>query len=693
MQFPFLKKIPLLKVLVPLILGIRFHEYIPASGTFVIFTVFLASFFLWLFFSGRFIKKPVYSQRFLPGIFLIVFVFTFGIEWGALRSSNRIIDNNDDVFFKGYVIASLGQTNQSFKYKVVSLFIRSGSVCSNVKLKGILYLKKESSSAVLRPGDVILLKGRFIPFYKPQNPYAFDYSHYLIHERISFRIWADSKYLQPAGNSSAASLDVFISKLHERINNFYMSAGIRGDELALLKAVFMGDRSGLVRENKRAFTDAGVMHLLAVSGLHLGIIYLLLIFLLKPLNRDSTMVVKVLVVLSGLWSYALFTGLSSSVFRAAVMFSMFEAGTLLKRSVSTYNLLIASMLIIVLIEPYSVYKAGFWLSHAAVAGIIGFYPAINNLLSFRFVLFRWLWSLVSVSVAAQLAVFPLGIYYFHQFPVYFILSNVLMVPVLTPILILAFSLSLLSVLPVSISFVQVLSGPLNNLLGYMTGMAKFTGSLPGAVIRYISFSPGDLVLIGVIFFSLILYFNEKRKTAVFISFTAALLLITLFSVDRVVKYRNPDFVVFFEKNTGVFNEIYRNENNVYLTNKMNDLELDYVCGGYWAERCAEKPEIFVFKKDEPEILFFYAGNKRILLLHNVAKTANIKGKAEVDYLILSGKKYFDISKLRKSLDFKMVILSSGLRAGIRKKTETKLKEIKVPYFDVSTEGAYVSRGQ
>ena len=146
----------------------------------------------------------------------------------------------------------------------------------------------------------------------------------------------------------------------------------------------------MLPEDKRSFSHAGVMHLLAVSGLHLGIIYLMLILLLKPLSSDKYKKYRVAVVLIVLWSYALLTGLSPSVFRSAIMFSLVEIGTLMRRHSSVYHQLLASILIIVLIEPYSIFKAGFWLSHVAVASIVYFYPLINSLLNFHFVFFHFI---------------------------------------------------------------------------------------------------------------------------------------------------------------------------------------------------------------------------------------------------------------------------------------------------------------
>ncbi len=688
MQFNFLKQFPLLRVAIPLIIGVWLHDYFNGIDISKLFIPVILSFILWLFSSFRFLGDPSYRYRYLPGMIFIIFVFLFGIAWGNLRST-KAIDSKSDAVLKGYVVASLGQTPKSHKYKIVSEVLKADSVVTTEKLSGILYLKKNNSSVKLKPGNVILLKGRLFPFEKPLNPFAFDYSQYLIRERISFRIWAMPEFVKVEKGKPKNSLSIFINRLHERISNIYERSGITGDELALLKAVFMGDRSELVQENKKAFSDAGVMHLLAVSGLHLGIIYMLLIFLLKPLRSDRTKKIKVFVVLIVIWGYALFTGFSSSVFRAAVMFSMVEVGTLLKRSNSVYNQLIASMLIIILVEPYSIYKAGFWLSHAAVAGILAFYPLINNLLTFRFIVFRWLWSLTAVSVAAQFATFPLSIYYFHKFPVYFILGNVLMVPVLAPILLLAFVIAVFTVLPVGISFIKLFSGPLNSLLGYMMDIAGFVGDLPCATLRHLYLSSFELALLVLLVFVLILYRYENRKEAVFIFLISAILLMVSFSYDRFRRGKYSAFVVFSQRSTGVFNDLTFHKNKVFLTDSLNEFELEYICSGWWSKHGATEPDVVVFKDGMPEVKLLRVGKERIMVIHNVRKIFNAGVKPHVDHIVLSGKECPSFEQLKNGIIFESFILSSGLNSWSGRKIKYQARQAGLSYFDVSKQGAWV----
>ncbi|NPA37887.1 MAG: ComEC family competence protein, partial [Chlorobi bacterium] len=551
MQQDFFKQFPLLRIVIPLIAGIWFYEKLKPDWLYSFFVFGLFLFFVWLITAYRFIKKPVFRLRFLPATFFVLFVFVFGILWMYLRQT-EVVDSDSEVLFKGYVISDMGETEISRKLKVRSVVLMSDSFVLNKELTGVLYLKKGAETAGLKPGDVFYIKGRLFSFDKPVNPYSFDYSAYLKRERVSFRMWSGGDEIIVT-NEHYEVFDVEIAKLRDNLVEYFKSSEINGEELALLRAMFLGDRSALNPEDKQSFASAGVIHLLAVSGLHLGIVYLLISFLLSPLRNRRFYVISSVVIILIIWMYALLTGLSSSVFRAAVMFTMMETGKLLKRPGMVYNQLLASMLIIIIIEPYSVFKAGFWLSHTAVAGIVYFYPLLNNLVSFHFLPFRWLWSLIAVSISAQITTFPLSIYLFHKFPVYFILGNILLVPLLTPVLLLTFIAVVLSFLPTGNSVSLMLLSPVNELTGFMLEVVNYIKSLPGAVINYISISEFQFILIGVLFVSLIMYTRKQVVNAYFTALVTAILLMSSFTYHKIKNYTKESFVVFYEKGKGLFN--------------------------------------------------------------------------------------------------------------------------------------------
>ena len=171
------------------------------------------------------------------------------------------------------------------------------------------------------------------------------------------------------------------------------------------------------------------MHVLAVSGLHVGIIFFILNFLLTPLNRNKRLLkIKLFLLVGALWFYAFLTGLSPSVMRSCTMFSFIVVGENLNKRTNIYNTLAASAFLLMLINPLIIFGAGFQLSYIAVISIVFFQPRLAALVAVKNRILKYVWDLFTVSVAVQIGTAPISIFYFHQFPVYFWLSNFIVIP-------------------------------------------------------------------------------------------------------------------------------------------------------------------------------------------------------------------------------------------------------------------------
>ncbi len=685
MPLSLVKQYPILRVVIPLVFGIWISDKISCHNILIVFL--LSIFTGWLILAFYFFKHPVYRYRYLTGLLFVVIVFLFGVEWYHVRTTN-IINSSSSVIIKGYVSSIEGETQKSYKYKITSDILKTDSVVTTQKLIGLLYLKKDSTVEPLRIGETVYISGVLFPFAKPANPYAFDYSKYLERERVSFRVWTTADKVKKIDVLPVSTFNIFIGKIRENISLFYEKNGIEGEELAVLKAMFLGDRSELLPEDKRSFSHTGVIHLLAVSGLHLGIIYLMLILLLKPLSSGKLKRYRVVIVLLVLWSYAFLTGLSSSVFRSAIMFSLVEVGTLLKRHSSVYHQLLASVLIIVLIEPYSIYKAGFWLSHVAVASIVYFYPLINNLVSFNFVVFRWVWSLISVSLAAQIGTFALSIYYFNMFPVYFIIGNILLVPLMAPVLILAFISAVLSFLPF-LNFAEIFVYPINDLIGFMINVTHFTEQLPGAVIKYISITDLELVLFGLILVSIIFFNREKRKAAIYMTMISLILLIVSFSYSKINRLCHEAFVVYSQRGKGIYNFLNYYENIVYSTDTLTEIQLGYICGGYWAKHNAKIPVVNEIEKNKQRAVFFIVGDREVLLLNSVCKFPSANYRPKIDFVVLSVSPKLSVKKIISEVDFEQIVLSSDNKPWVIERFEKEAAQLDISCYDVIKQGAWI----
>ena len=254
------------------------------------------------------------------------------------------------------------------------------------------------------------------------------------------------------------------------------------------------------------YSSSGAMHVLAVSGLHVGIIYLLLnsLFLFFEKFKYGKYLKAVFLILS-LWAYALLTGLSPSVLRAATMFSFIIIGSALKRQTNIYNTLAASAFVLLLYNPYILLQVGFQLSYAAVLGIVYLQPKLYKLIYTKHWLLDKIWAITTVSIAAQLATFPLDIYYFHQFPNYFLLSNLFVIPLATFIIgggVLLFVTSVIPFFPGSLAWV------VNKILMLLNFSVQWVENLPYSLSLGISITVLETIIVYTI---IILFFSSIIK--------------------------------------------------------------------------------------------------------------------------------------------------------------------------------------
>ena len=208
------------------------------------------------------------------------------------------------------------------------------------------------------------------------------------------------------------------------VGKFFKENKLEGKEYAVVSALVAGYTDDLDIETMKAFADTGTLHVLSVSGMHVGIIYYVLNLLLLFLSKHRYgNILRVLILLSFLWLYSMITGMSAAVMRSAAMLSFIIVGKSFNRYVNTYNIIAASIFFLLIMNPFTLMDVGFQLSYISVIGIIWLQPHIYSIFDFNT---KWkdeIWKVVSVSIAAQIATFPLGIFYFHQFPNYFLPSN------------------------------------------------------------------------------------------------------------------------------------------------------------------------------------------------------------------------------------------------------------------------------
>lgn len=376
---------------------------------------------------------------------------------------------------------------------------------------GQLLLYLADTSLAVQYGMEITLLGVPSPPQPPTNPHQFHYARYLENQQVYAVHFAKSGTWQvenPGHPSGIMSLAMQLRAYSRGVLNQYLT-----DDLAsgIALALILGIKDQLDTTIRDAFADTGAMHVLAVSGLHVGIIFMILSTCLVFLEKKAWgRVLSAALTLAVLWLYAMVTGFSPSVLRAVTMFSCVIAGGVFRRKGNIYNTLLFSAFVLLCSDPYLLFQVGFQLSYAAVLGIVSIQPALYQLWKAPNRPLDYAWGLTCVSVAAQIGTFPLGMLYFHQFPVYFILTNLVVIPGAFVVLCLGLLLLLVSGFPLLAAGVgQLLTWAIQVIGSFIFSLQ----SVPGAVWEGITLTGWQTVWLYAVLLMLWLAFRYRTLWA------------------------------------------------------------------------------------------------------------------------------------------------------------------------------------
>lgn len=345
----------------------------------------------------------------------------------------------------------------------------------------LAYFPKDSATVTLCRGDELLVSTRLAPPANNGNPDEFDYARYLRRKGYSGTAYVADGHWRKTGHDASRTVSQVALDYREKVIGLYRSLGFETDELAVLAALTVGDKEELSDDIVETYSVSGASHVLALSGLHIGFLYALLLFVLRPLWRRWRRLKPLLLLLLVLFlvSFAFFTGLSSSVVRSVVMFSLLAFAGLQPEKPLTLNTLAATAFLMLLCKPVWLFDVGFQLSFSAVAAIVLVQPKLYALWKVDNRFLRYLWGLMTVSMAAQLGTAPLVIFYFSRFSTHFLLTNLWVIPMVSLVLYSAVFLLMLTPLP----FVQHLFARVVEALVHVQNeVLRWIEHLPGAAV-------------------------------------------------------------------------------------------------------------------------------------------------------------------------------------------------------------------
>tara|TARA_B110000037_G_scaffold141541_1_gene160095 strand:- start:111541 stop:113571 length:2031 start_codon:yes stop_codon:yes gene_type:complete len=544
--------------------------------------------------------------------------------------------------------------------------------------KVLLNVEKDSTSQ-LKVDDRLFVKTKFEDINFPSNPYYFNYNAYMQNQQVYHQLFVKAPEILKL-KTEKISLRGMAASFRDKANKALKENNFKDDELGVINALLLGQRQEISKELLEAYANAGAIHILAVSGLHVGIVLLILNFLFKPLEGlKNGKTIKLILVIGFLWIFAIVAGLSASVVRAVTMFSAVVIGVQVNRPTNIYNTLVMSMFILLLIQPYFLFDVGFQLSYVAVFSIVSIQPLIYKTWSPKLKVIDYFWKLFSVSLAAQLGVLPLSLYYFHQFPGLFFLSNLVIIPILGLILmvgILAIFLSLLDVLP------AVLSELYSELLQLMNSFIRWISLREDFLFENISFS--FLILLasyGLLVFGVRFIENFKAKRMLwFLSFVLFFQSVLIFEKSEV--NRGKEFVVFQKSRNSIIGDRLGKQITVYHSMDSSQINNERILQNYRLG----VGEIEIVKSDTiPRIHQF--GEHMILIVDSLGIYQFPKFNPSVVVLRQSPK--LNLERLLGILDPVIVVVDgSNYKSYVQHWKEICMQR-KTPFHDTSKKGAYI----
>jgi len=306
-----------------------------------------------------------------------------------------------------------------------------GKTCSG---KILINLDRDDFAKNLPTGTVLKINSPVVKHRPPKNPDQFDYGAYLTNKSVMAQVYADASQVK-VGSHLHKDLFYYSDKIRSTIIGNLEKSQFHANELAVISALILGQQQDIDPETIRNYQLAGAVHILSVSGLHVGFILMFLHFVLRflPNNRKMSHL-KLIVILASLWGFAVLAGLSPSVIRSVTMFSFVAVGMHLKRKTNIFHTLLVSMLLILIFEPSFLFDVGFQLSYVALFFILWLQPLFTDIWQPKNRIGNYFWQILTVSFAAQIGTFPLSIYYFHQFPGLFFVTNLMVIPLLSLIM-------------------------------------------------------------------------------------------------------------------------------------------------------------------------------------------------------------------------------------------------------------------
>lgn len=681
----FYSNIPFFRFFVPFLLGIFLFSFSVFQQDIPLLLIALFALLLLVFFVLKKHSSPFLKKTFTVIVHLIFVLI--GVQAGYIYQNTygandykKIISNKPE-FFTGYISDIPQQKEKGIKAEITLLNYKQQNKWQETKGRVIAYFTKDEASLRMKYGNIIVFKNNLQEIEAPMNPYEFDYKNYLQQKNICHQAYLKNSEWKNAGEYANNSILSFSLSLKNHLIHLLRNSGFNKEQFSIISALLLGYDDEINKDLINSYAHSGTLHVLSVSGLHVGTIYLFLNFILGFNTKNKKLALfKCLLIISCLSFYAMLSGLAPAVLRATLMFSMIIIGKTFFKMIEAYNILLVTAFFILLFNPLLIYDVGFQLSYLAMLGIFYFQPKLYQLFSFNNWIADKIWALTTMSIAAQITTFPISIYYFHQFSVLFVLSNLIIIPLSSAVMYVGIFLLALS------SFQNIyllLSKLLIMLISWMNEFIIWFEKIPESYLDNLDINKIETVLfyLCIVFISAAIY-NKSFQQIRYSIFCLALG--TMISIStQLDAIENNNFYVYQVKRQTII-DLFKGTRAISFTSSTNKQAESFHCEN---NRIKHKIDSVQHINIQPGLTLIEEANRKIIIANNIQQNSNLLSHSlSCDYLIVCGKNTSQVNDLIEQLKPKHIIVDGSVNKKLIEKIKTETGSI--PLWICSERGAY-----
>lgn len=697
-------KYPFIRLLIPFATGIclafSLQELVFGKKSVCLLLIFLSLLLVSLIAISILVKN--YRYHWFFSIVLFVFLLLLGFSFVKIDDYKMKINDisriEDDV---GYYLARLFECpvvkDKSVKVTLdLYAYEKAGDVV-DINSNVIAYFEKGDESLNLKYGDciVILTKPELVE--KPPNPEQFNYKDYLYKKGITHQVYLKLDSWLNLYHNESNPIYSFSYWIRDFLLETMRNLGVREDEYAVAAAILLGYDDSLPFDLRQKYVAAGAMHILCVSGLHVGVIFMVFSYMLVFLNDRKRIqrIVKQLVLLVLIWFYALLAGLAPSILRATIMLSFVIVGNVINKKGVLLNSLAASAFILLCIKPANLFDVGFLLSYVAVIGIVVLQRPISIMFYSRYKIVNKIWEITSVTIAAQVATAPFTIYYFHQFPIYFWLSNLFMTPISSIVIVGGMIMLLVFFIP----YVNVaVAWCVSKMIFVMNYGVAWIESLPYSIIKGLYINEMQFVILLLMLLSLLLFVELKDKKMLFFIMVMSCFFLIINIHNVILQHKQKEIVIYSINNMTAIDFIC-GRSHVLLADTilMNDKSaVSYNIENFWVKKglfyngkmiSLDEDIDDCFVKKRKNVVTF---DKKLIGLSDgsVFSREELAYKIPLDYMLVYGRKKHNLSYLLNIYDFDYLIIDTSVSYYLASKLTDEAKKLGIKCHNIKEDGAF-----